>query len=140
LEVVRCILFARAGWKMNKEMSPSDPAMLTCWKDIAHYMGKGVRTVQRWEQEFGLPVRRPNGTQHKAAVTAIPRELDEWLESSWSVRAKNGDQRRRPAPIADNINRARLLREAHQSLVHEISTTLHALVQSCGRLTQDDEP
>jgi hypothetical protein len=23
---------------------------MTCWKEIARYLGKGVRTVQRWEQ------------------------------------------------------------------------------------------
>jgi hypothetical protein len=34
--------------------------LLSCWKDIASYMYSGVRTVQRWEQHVGLPVRRPN--------------------------------------------------------------------------------
>jgi hypothetical protein len=30
---------------------------LTSWKEIGQYLGKGVRTVQRWEQQMGLPVR-----------------------------------------------------------------------------------
>ena len=25
------------------------------WKDIANYLGKGVRTIQRYERELGLP-------------------------------------------------------------------------------------
>ena len=40
---------------------PEESAVLSSWKDIAKYMGKGVRTVQRWERHLGLPVRRPNG-------------------------------------------------------------------------------
>jgi hypothetical protein len=52
--------------------------VLTSWKDIARYMGKGVRTVQRWEADFGLPVRRPNGSGKKA-VLARPRDLDAWI-------------------------------------------------------------
>jgi len=34
------------------------PAVLTSWKEIAAYFGIGVRTVQRWERQFGLPVER----------------------------------------------------------------------------------
>jgi hypothetical protein len=40
-------------------VSSSGP--LTTWKEVAAYLGKGVRTVQRWEAELGLPVRRPKG-------------------------------------------------------------------------------
>lgn len=52
--------------------------VLTSWKEIAQYLGKGVRTVQRWEAEFGLPVRRAQSSEH-SAVLAIPEELDYWL-------------------------------------------------------------
>ena len=31
---------------------------LDSWKAIAAYLGRGVRTVQRWEREEGLPVHR----------------------------------------------------------------------------------
>ena len=59
------------------------PNVLTSWKEIAQYLGKGVRTVQRWEQMFGLPVRRPTAGNHHAIV-AIPEELDAWLRSARS--------------------------------------------------------
>lgn len=52
--------------------------VLTSWKEIAGYMGKGVRTVQRWEQSFGLPVRRASASDH-TAVLAVPQELDLWI-------------------------------------------------------------
>lgn len=51
--------------------------VLTSWKEIATYLGKGVRTVQRWEQMFGLPVRRPTSESHKA-ILAFPEEIDAW--------------------------------------------------------------
>jgi hypothetical protein len=50
--------------------------VLTSWKEIAAYMGKGVRTVQRWEAEMELPVRRPAADRH--IVLAFPAELAPW--------------------------------------------------------------
>ena len=63
---------------MNLEIQPNRTTVLTSWKEIATYMGKGVRTVQRWEQDFGLPVRRPCGSSKKA-VLARPSDLDSWV-------------------------------------------------------------
>ena len=31
---------------------------LDSWKEIARYLNRSERTVQRWERESGLPVRR----------------------------------------------------------------------------------
>jgi Tol biopolymer transport system component len=53
---------------------------LDSWKEIAGYLKRDVRTVQRWERDFGLPVQRlPGGP--KAGVFAMRAELDRWLES-----------------------------------------------------------
>lgn len=54
---------------------------LSGWKDVANYLGKGVRTVQRYEREFGLPVRRPAG-KTSGSVIAVRRELDDWVSAS----------------------------------------------------------
>jgi hypothetical protein len=54
---------------------------LSGWKDIARYLGKGVRTVQRYEREFGLPVRRLAGTR-RSSVIATKAELDGWIAAS----------------------------------------------------------
>ena len=51
------------------------------WKDIATYLDKGVRTVQRYEREFGLPVRRPAG-RPRGSVVATKAELDAWVSAS----------------------------------------------------------
>lgn len=52
--------------------------ILKGWKDIAKYLGCGVRTVQRWET-LGMPVRRPSG-HRRLAVVAISEEVDLWLK------------------------------------------------------------
>ena len=53
--------------------------VLNSWKEVASYLGRGVRTVQRWEQELSLPVRRPRG-KSRSAIIAFRSELDEWLQ------------------------------------------------------------
>ena len=51
--------------------------VLSGWKEIAAYLGRGVRTVQRWEK-LGLPVRRPNAHLRSAVLTSS-EELDGWV-------------------------------------------------------------
>ena len=58
--------------------------ILTSWKEIAAYLGKGVRTVQRWEYLFGFPVRRPNGNRN--AVIALVSDIDVWVHQRTSER------------------------------------------------------
>lgn len=74
---------------VSKESNQKDTAMqrvLTSWKEIAQYMGKGVRTVQRWEKCFGLPVRRPTANSHKA-ILAVPEEIDGWVRIKTEARS-----------------------------------------------------
>jgi hypothetical protein len=54
---------------------------LSGWKEIANYLGKGVRTVQRYERQMGLPVRRPAG-RSCGSVVAVRAELDGWVKAS----------------------------------------------------------
>jgi hypothetical protein len=58
---------------------PADPPRrrLTGWKEIAAYLDKGMRTAQRWEGEFGLPVRRIGDNE---GVFAFADEIDAWQE------------------------------------------------------------
>lgn len=59
---------------------------LQSWKEIARYLNRGVRTVQRWEN-FGLPVHRPAGHE-RSAVFALKQEIDGWLVRSGTSQAK----------------------------------------------------
>lgn len=64
---------ARKGSRMNREV-------LQSWKEIAHYMGRGLRSVQRWERNFGLPIHRKRG-ENRRQVFAFTDELHLWLRS-----------------------------------------------------------
>ncbi len=57
------------------------PQFLSGWKEIATYLGKGVRTVQRYERIFGLPVRRPAGKPW-GSVIATRAELAAWVKAT----------------------------------------------------------
>jgi hypothetical protein len=57
------------------------PLFLSGWKEIATYLNKGVRTVQRYERQMGLPVRRPAG-RVCGSVVAVKAELDGWVKAS----------------------------------------------------------
>ena len=62
--------------------SPHKPAergtRLDSWKEIAAYLKRDIRTLQRWEKTAGLPVRRLQ-TPGLRAVFAYTADLDEWL-------------------------------------------------------------
>ena len=67
---------------------------LTSWKQIAGYLGKGVRTAQRWERDMSLPVRRPEG-RAKGIVYALPDEIDVWLQQPAHDGTKTASELRR---------------------------------------------
>ena len=61
--------------------APSARKVLTGWKQIANYIGRGVRTLQRYESQLGLPIRRPMG-KDRSSVMAFSDEVDQWLNRS----------------------------------------------------------
>lgn len=54
---------------------------LDSWKDIAVYLERDIRTVQRWSLNRRLPVRRVPGGD-KPRVFAFKSEIEEWLRSA----------------------------------------------------------
>jgi len=63
---------------MPEDQSPN--LRLDSWKSIAAYLGRDVRTVIRWEEMRGLPVRRMPGTT-RSAVYALKHEIDAWMNA-----------------------------------------------------------
>jgi len=53
---------------------------LDSWKEIAAYLKRGARTVQRWDREEGLPVHRLQHDQG-STVYAYKTELEKWWNS-----------------------------------------------------------
>jgi TolB-like protein len=54
--------------------------VLRSWKEISSYINQDIRTCQRWEAEFGLPVRRISNHSFRSNVFAYKSELDQWLK------------------------------------------------------------
>jgi hypothetical protein len=54
--------------------------LINSWKEIAAYLGRGIRTVQRWESELRLPVHRTRG-RARSAVMAFKSELNTWMRN-----------------------------------------------------------
>ncbi|MEK7408484.1 MAG: hypothetical protein AAB225_25715 [Acidobacteriota bacterium] len=67
--------------------APPGHQRLESWKEIAAYLGREVRTVQRWEAEEGLPVHRH---PHKklGTVHAFRPEIDIWMRDRKAVLEK----------------------------------------------------
>ena len=65
---------------MSTAVVKASSEVLNSWKEIALYLNRGVRTVQRWEAELNLPIRRPHG-RGRSAVVALRSELDLWLRA-----------------------------------------------------------
>ena len=73
---------------MSNEVSPppsrsgqsSADGRLDSWKEIAAYLRREVRTVQRWEKSANLPVHRLQ-LEKQGAVYAYKSELDAWYGS-----------------------------------------------------------
>ena len=71
-----------------------DKKRLDGWKEISNYLGRDVRTCQRWEGELELPVYRVKQDSIRSKVFSYTTEIDEWfsltLKNHNDVRKWNG--------------------------------------------------
>jgi hypothetical protein len=74
---------------MSTEGVATSTEILNSWKEIAGYMNRGIRTVQRWEADLGMPVRRPRA-KGRSAVLAMRGELDGWIKAC-PIEHRNAD-------------------------------------------------
>jgi hypothetical protein len=100
--------------------------VLSSWKDIAKYAGKGVRTVQRWEQQLGLPVRRPAGRTGKSPVLVYRSDLEEWMATRFLLRTTHGQE------IGSCSTTCGSLRQSIQTQ-QELCDAIHKLSEQIGR-------
>ena len=68
--------------------APQTPRELSSWKEIAGFLGVAVRTVQKWERERGLPVKRLPGK--RGMVYADPAELLAWKKATPAATTARG--------------------------------------------------
>jgi hypothetical protein len=98
--------------------------VLNSWKEIASYMGRGVRTVQRWEQDLCLPVHRPKGT-NRSAVVAFPEELDQWLHQTPLRDRASGNGSNQESGMSEGL-------QSDEAVPSEVSKTLPIVVPDRG--------
>ena len=65
----------------SQALSRPSILILNSWKEIASYLGRGVRTAQRYEEQLGLPIHRPAG-KGRSAVVAFADEIERWLRNT----------------------------------------------------------
>jgi len=136
-------MHGESGSSMQPKRRRSDrqklpaPQFLSGWKEIANYLGKGVRTVQRYECELGLPVRRPAG-RPSGSVLATRAELDAWVSA---IPIREAFEIVRPAPdsaaaaavteaIRKGMAQMRDLRNQTAALRNEMRDSLEMLRRS----------
>ena len=82
----------------NSPATQNSVDRLDSWKEIASYLRRDVRTVQRWEKKEGLPVYRH---QHDklGSVYAYKPELTAWISTRQPAEETTTRQRIRPDKI-----------------------------------------
>ncbi|HEX2330899.1 MAG TPA: hypothetical protein VHN74_19400 [Candidatus Angelobacter sp.] len=119
-----------------QNVSPAQD-VLSSWKEIACYLNRGVRTVQRWEAELQMPVRRPRG-KTRSAVIAMRSELDAWLKAcpvSARERVANAESVPGMLPnrnVTEQIVRCRHLRQQVDLTREEFQGSLKRLMRTLG--------
>ncbi len=85
-----------------KAQTPADEP-LSSWKEISAFLNVDVRTCQRWEQSFGLPVHRIKDST-RSRVIAYPGEIETWRKTAFRTKnvTANGD----PAPVENHTEKA----------------------------------
>lgn len=97
-------------------MTTGNPAdRLDSWKEIAAYLRRDVRTVQRWEKKEGLPVYR-HLHDKLGSIYAYRNELTEWFKARQQSGA--GTALGRPEEQADKVKLA-VLRFGNLGGAHE---------------------
>jgi len=120
---------------MKKRSVRTTPSQfLSGWKEIGNYLGKGVRTVQRYERTMGLPVRRPAG-KSRGSVVAVKAELDGWVTASpirevFHLRGTIPEHPSATHQIKKGLSELAQLREQMATLRAELKTSVQQLHNS----------
>jgi hypothetical protein len=121
---------------------------LNSWKEIASYLDKSVRTVQRMEK-IGLPVRRLSPGA-RASVVADVRDIDAWVRSAHAHGFAFPESSRQlifRGALFDSVQTARLLRaelmllrESQKSGLAQLAANIARLEKTCFALQHRSQP
>ncbi len=88
IDGMRQVADGRPGAEVHGLPKPGS-GLLRSWKDIANSLAASVRTVQRWERNYELPIHRISGDRG-ASVFAFSNELQYWLQTRSWLSDRNG--------------------------------------------------
>jgi hypothetical protein len=127
-------------------MNSSEGRIFSSWKEIAAFLGRGVRTVQRWETTLGLPVQRPNGYGSNVVV-ATESDLRQWLSQGGerSDKHRTGTDAASLRKIAEKLDAMEQEHQRLQQILQRMEARFekieHALnLQSNGNGSRHREP
>lgn len=64
-----------------RQSANSATLILNSWKEIADFLQRGVRTVQRWERDLSMPMHRIGSGKRSPVYATIP-ELKFWMSTA----------------------------------------------------------
>src|SRR5258707_2894592 len=119
---MRISLSSNGAYRMSYNEPPSSAPLgesrldnfLDSWKEIAAYLEREVRTVQRWEKKEGLPVHRQIH-EKLSTVYAYKSEIDVWWRERRAIlatKAENGELAEGPRIVSWPADTAEILGEA----------------------------
>jgi hypothetical protein len=93
--------------KLRRRAAPSrlksNIERLDSWKQIAVYLNREVRTVQRWEKREGLPVHRHTHLKG-STVYAFKTEIDVWLTGRGQTQSEAQPMPKQSKYTANGLN------------------------------------
>jgi hypothetical protein len=88
---------------------------LDSWKEIAAYLNRNVRTVQRWEKCEGLPIHR-HLHERASSVSAFKNEIDAWLKRRSRVPDEITENRRKLELVIERLKMRFLVKRVREVL------------------------
>lgn len=126
----------------TRQTTSQSTDILSGWKSIAKHLGMGVRTVQRYERQLGLPVRRFAG-RFRGAVVATKSELDAWVAASpiretfQLAKLSSNSRSQEVVTVKRGIEEMRVLRDQMVTLRDEMKDAVQLLTNSIEILRED---
>jgi Homeodomain-like domain len=88
---------------------------LDSWKEIAAYLNRNVRTVQRWEKREGLPIRR-HMHERASSVSACKKEIDAWRKQRSRASDENAEYQKELEMMIDQLKTRLLAKHMRETL------------------------
>ena len=115
----------------------SSPAILNSWKEIATYLGRGVRTVQRWERDLDLPVHRI-GNGKRSPVYALIPQLKFWLTTAGTNSVVLPVPNKGTLPRLEEAKKSSIIKMS-RDLIAESQNLVRAVAEASGRQQRQAE-